>query len=111
PSPVARQWRSTLPERVLDLCSQPTERRSRSVGGEEEMVMAVSRDSPMKRSREMEHVLQYRLHITAPTRRHRWSYRQRRCARGSLVEYSISDWNAVGRCDHGCGHRGRDPPN
>jgi glyoxylase-like metal-dependent hydrolase (beta-lactamase superfamily II) len=28
--------------------------------------MAVSRDSPIKRSREMEHVLQYRLHISDP---------------------------------------------
>jgi hypothetical protein len=37
---------------------------------------------------------------------HRWSYRQKRCARGSLVEHSISDWKAVGRCHHSCGHGG-----
>jgi hypothetical protein len=35
----------------------------------------------------------------------------KRCAQGSLVDYSISDWNAVGRCHHWCGHGGGDPAN
>ena len=40
---------------------------------------------------------------------HHWSHRQERCARGSLVEYSICDWKAVGRgtTDAATGDRSR----